>query len=69
MKTEKIENEKFTEFIRNRLHKLCRGKIVSFYCPVCGNVATVVCSIHDESVYAHCPHCGSYTEFEKRGKQ
>lgn len=69
MKISRIENKDFTEFIKKRLHKLYRGRIVSFTCPVCGQIATVVCSIYDESVYAHCPYCGSYAKFEKERRK
>ena len=69
MKYKAIDNPPFTNFIKKRLHKLYRGRIVSFICPVCGQMATVVCSIYDESVYAHCSYCGSYVEFEKNKKR
>lgn len=37
MKISRIENKDFTEFIKKRLHKLYRGRIVSFTCPVWAN--------------------------------
>ena len=69
MKYKAIENPPFTNFIKNRLHKLQRGGIILFQCPICGEIATVVCSIHDESVYAHCPSCGSFAKFEKERRK
>lgn len=69
MKYKAIENPPFTNFIKKRLHKLQRGSIILFHCPMCGEVATVVCSTYDESVYAHCPGCGSFAKFEKERRK
>lgn len=69
MKYKTLENPAFTNFIKKRLHKLQRGSIILFQCPICGEAATVVCSVHDESVYAHCPCCGSYAKFEKERRK
>lgn len=69
MKYKAIENPPFTNFIKKRLHKLQRGSIILFHCPMCGETATVVCSTYDESVYAHCSGCGSFAKFEKERRK